>query len=71
MITLMKHNLCIRPIGGTSARKGNTAQKRRNREIKNLLRTWEKDAEVDLDNETKHLVADLEDSDRRERDVSL
>lgn len=47
VIMLKKNNLCIRPIGGTSAKRVNTTRKRRNREVTNLLRTWEKETEIE------------------------
>lgn len=49
VMTLSKNNLCIRPIVGANNKKGNTAQKRRNREMTNLLRSWEKEAEPQID----------------------
>lgn len=49
VLTLRKNNLCIRPIANSNVKKGNTTQRRRNREMTILLRTWEKEAEDNLE----------------------
>lgn len=45
VLNLRKNNLCIRPIVGSSSKKGSLSQKRKNREMTNLLRSWEKEVE--------------------------
>lgn len=58
VLALKKNNLYIRLLVGTSMRKGNTSQKRKAREVTNLLRTWENE-----------LVADHFDLDKEESSI--